>query len=125
MSNRVVVPAHQAGNPFLGSLKGLHIRAPYPDSGSASLKNKIRIFLYPQHSSMLLEFHVVSGGGIAGVHPLSKYTNTAVCFLNFTWFQEAELLEFTQKLTDKNVNLQSEFSSVELRKEGATFRISY
>jgi hypothetical protein len=52
---------------------------------------------------------------------LSKSTNTAVYFLNFTWFQEAELLEFTQKLTDKNVNLQSEFSSVELRKEGAAF----
>jgi hypothetical protein len=26
-SNRVVVPAHQAGNRFLGSLKGLQIRA--------------------------------------------------------------------------------------------------
>jgi hypothetical protein len=44
-------------------------------------------------------------------------------FPEFTWFQEAELLEFTQKLTDKNVNLQSEFSNVELRKEGAAFRI--
>ncbi len=31
--------------------------------------------------------------------------------------QEAELLEFTQKLTDKNVNLQSEFSSMELREK--------
>ena len=29
--------------------------------------------------------------------------------------KEAELLEFTQKLTDKNVSLQSEFSSVECR----------
>ncbi len=28
-SNRVVVPARQAGNPFLGSLKGLQIRALY------------------------------------------------------------------------------------------------
>jgi hypothetical protein len=27
MSNRVVVPARQAGNRFLGSLKGLQIRA--------------------------------------------------------------------------------------------------
>ncbi len=28
-SNRVVVPARQAGNQFLGSLKGLQIRAQY------------------------------------------------------------------------------------------------
>ena len=29
--------------------------------------------------------------------------------------KEAELLEFTKKLTDKNVSLQSEFSSIEIR----------
>ena len=29
--------------------------------------------------------------------------------------KEAELLEFTRKLTDKNVSLQSEFSSIEVR----------
>jgi hypothetical protein len=31
--NRVVVPARQAGNRFLGSLKGLQIRALDPDTG--------------------------------------------------------------------------------------------
>jgi hypothetical protein len=100
MSNRVVVPAARLR---FDSWAQPQIGAPYPDSGSASMKSKIRFFL---------SFYIHN-------------SNTAVCFLNVRWFQEAELLEFTQKLTDKNVNLQSEFSSVELRKEGAAFRIGY